>query len=350
MSSEVRTQLGTRFRAKLGSSVGGPVGTLRDNIRNRARWPSRALAALVGKRPKRLSVQIQTASFCDGKCLMCPYSTSWHKQNPGCMSDELFETIIRQLEPMELERLCLYLENEPLLDRHVFDRLWMARNRLRFACFNFATNAATLTADKAQQLVEVFEGTEHRIWIGFHGVDEASYRRVMGLDFHKTLQNVIGLLRLAQRRGLKIIIRGAGLPLPPGRKTSPVHFSQQQMHDFWTRVCGENGIRRPPLNYFAYHDRAGSVTSAGYNFNYKRKSLLGFYCDRGDQWLHVLYNGKVIFCCNDYHCKTVIGDLGSQSVAEVLESPAYRDYRLKMMGWRKSSDDFLCKRCVKPGG
>jgi hypothetical protein len=63
-----------------------------------------------------------------------------------------------------------------------------------------------------------------------------------------------------------------------------------------------------------------------------------------------MYNGDVILCCNDYHLETVLGNLGEQTIREVVKSKRYRETLYKALGMLPSSDDFLCKRCSKPGG
>ncbi|HUU59076.1 MAG TPA: 6-hydroxymethylpterin diphosphokinase MptE-like protein, partial [Phycisphaerae bacterium] len=124
-------------------------------------WRAHATMALEGIRPVPLSVQIQTTSHCNGQCVICPYPESWHKQNPGRMADELFDRIIAQLKPRRLDRLCLYLENEPFLDAEMLDRLRRVSRELRFECLNIGTNAAPLTPDKARELAEICRNVPH---------------------------------------------------------------------------------------------------------------------------------------------------------------------------------------------
>ena len=63
-----------------------------------------------------------------------------------------------------------------------------------------------------------------------------------------------------------------------------------------------------------------------------------------------MMRGEIIFCCDDYHRETVLGDLNQQTIMEFFRSEKYRDYRDMAMGLKDSPDDFICKRCMKPGG
>ena len=267
------------------------------------------------------------------------------------MNDELFSRIVDQLEPMRIGKLCMYLQNEPFLDSHYFDRLNQVCRRLDFEVLEISTNASTLTEETSQKLAELLDGMPHEIWVSFHGVDKDGYSKVMDLDFTKSLANVISLLKLAEQRGLQVTIRSAGTAMSNGEDLSLPRFSQRQMEMFWEEVFQKYRItQRPALVYFAYHGRAGSLPHRGRQDQKRKKSLFGFYCERGDQWLHVLYNGEVVFCCNDYHRKTVISNLNTQTIKEVLHSRKYRAHRLMMMGLKKAPDDFICRFCRKPGG
>ena len=67
-------------------------------------------------------MQIQTVSACNANCYFCPYVGSWHKQNPGKMEDDVFVKIVDQLAKYQIKKFCPYLENEPFLDKKLFDR------------------------------------------------------------------------------------------------------------------------------------------------------------------------------------------------------------------------------------
>jgi len=332
----------------VGIDGGSRIGRLRRVLRDRSRWPWHAYLALCGRRPGRLSVQIQTTSACNGRCTICPYDGSWHSRNPGRMTDELFERILRELAGRRLEKLCLYLQNEPLLDPSFPARLARACDTLTFGLLELSTNASTLSRPVLESCARVLERVPHEIWVSFHGVDDDSYRRMMGLDFDQTLDNVVSLLKMADRRSLNVTIRSAGLAMPGSEGLSPVSFDAGQMVAFWEQVLRRHGIsRRPRLVHMAYHNRAGSLARPATPV---RRSLVGFYCRRADEWLHVLYNGDVILCCNDYQRRTVVGNLANQGLDEVLLGQEFLDLRLKVMGLRSSEEGFLCKLCARPGG
>jgi len=234
-------------------------------------WAWHVLLLLLNRRPDKLSVQIQSTSVCNGRCVICPYLDSWHNHNPGRMSDELFDDILRQLKGMKIDKFCMYLANEPLCDGELIERLEKVIENLEFKVLEISTNASILTPEKAEALASLLGHVPHAIWISFHGCDKESYERIMGLDFERSLANVVNLLKLADKRKLNISLRGAGSALRKDNRSSPHHFTARQYHDFWETVFLKHQIvNRPKLTYLRYHDRAGSIRRNEYNFELER--------------------------------------------------------------------------------
>ena len=299
----------------------------------------------------RLNVQIQTVSTCNAKCYYCPYLESWHKANPGIMDEGLYRKIIQNLSHYKLAKFCPYLENEPLIDPSMFDRIEYALTKLDLLLLELSTNASLLDSGKLADLVRIFPKVPHEIWISFHGVDKTSYESIMGLDFETCLSNVLSLVEASQCHNLRVKIRGSGEPV--NTKTgAPFWFEEQTYRSFWNNEFNRMGIRKSPeISFFKYHDRAGSISRNAVNFSkvFKR-NLNGFYCNRVDQWVHFLYTGELVLCCMDYHRRTVFGDIRDSSLQEIFMSEKFRDLAGRCAGVIESSGDFICKQCISPGG
>jgi hypothetical protein len=59
----------------------------------------------------------------------------------------------------------------------------------------------------------------------------------------------------------------------------------------------------------------------------------------------VTATAKVVLCCQDYYEKLTVGDLSTQSVAEVLGGDAMARLRRWAYGAEEAPEDFLCRRC-----
>jgi len=296
-----------------------------------------------------LNVQLQTASACNARCLICPYSSSWHKQNPGMMDAKLLEKILADLEQYHLGKLCIYLQNEPLCDKRWLDIARDAIKRLKFDRFEISTNASLLKPKSADILCSLLKDIPHEVWISFQGADRESYERIMGLELDQTLNNMEYFLKLAAREELTVRVHGFGIPRHASGKAT-ILFNHEQYNAFLNRFADERGIPRFPVRFLQYHDRAGHLTDPAFNSYIHRDSLKDFYCPRLDTWLHVLYTGEPIVCCNDYHREAVLGDLRSQTIREYFRSQKYRTFRDMALGLLPSEADFICKRCSCVGG
>lgn len=304
---------------------------------------------VLGRHP--LNIQIQTVSTCNATCYFCPYPESWQKENPGRMAEEVYRKIIDEVSQYKVGKFCPYLENEPLMDPRIFERIEYGISRLDFKVLEMATNASLLNKNKLEDIVRIFPQVNNQIWISFHGINKETFGTIMGLDFDTCKANVLALIEKAQNHNLTILLRGGGMPRVQTGNL-PEWFTKEQYLNFWGGEFKKHGFKKlPNIGFFTYHDRAGQISRNEINFAWKaRPNLKGFYCVRIDQWAHFLYTGELILCCMDYHHQTVYGDITKQSLNEIYTSEAFLTIAKQVIGKAVSADDFICKRCVSPGG
>ena len=61
--------------------------------------------------------------------------------------------------------------------------------------------------------------------------------------------------------------------------------------------------------------------------------------------LGVTATAKAVLCCQDYYERLVVGDLKTQTVAEVLGGDVMARLRRWTYGVEEAPADFLCRRC-----
>ena len=61
--------------------------------------------------------------------------------------------------------------------------------------------------------------------------------------------------------------------------------------------------------------------------------------------LHVTATAKAVLCCQDYYEKLTVGDLKTQTVAEILGGETMARLRRWTYGVEEAPADFLCRRC-----
>ena len=303
-------------------------------------------------------VQVQTHSRCNADCLYCPYTESWHAANPGTMSDELWGKVLRDLAPLagiNRGKFLPYLMQEPLLDPTIFDKIEQVYAAFPGTRVEISTNGAALSERNVQRLIRTLAGKKHTIWVSHHGVDKGTFERIMALDHEKSLDRLIRFLKTARGK-LRVVIRGAG----ESRDGRTRFFSLDDYREFWQRTLDEHRIdaQHISIDAFRFHDRAGALQRSNRGASRLKVGKvrdLGpdrppFRCQRTDRWLHIMYDGRIRLCCMDYHGVVELPSVADVTIVEYLRSDAYRDLVDTVEGRRESPEDFICKRCIAPGG
>ena len=95
------------------------------------------------------------------------------------------------------------------------------------------------------------------------------------------------------------------------------------------------------------NDRAGYL-NIGLSAKGSTRPLRG--CDhvgsRPLQHLHITPRGQCVLCCEDYDERYIVGDLTTNTVAEVLEGTELATMRKWVYGIEDAPDDFMCRDCV----
>jgi len=303
-------------------------------------------------------VQIQTQSRCNADCLFCPYSESWHAENPGRMSDDLFNKVLEQLLPFSYGinkgKVCPYLMQEPLLDSRIFKRIQLIYKYFPGTLVEISTNAMVLNDKVTGMIMDIFPGRRHEIWISHHGIDKSSMEYIMKIDYEKSKRNLIKFLKRADGN-LRIRIRGAGT----SKNRYFNFFTSGEYIDYWRRVISNEGINTSnvDIDSFRFHDRAGSINRRERNAYMNNQGIVRkidsnhpFRCGRIDEWIHIMYDGRIRICCMDYHGEVDLPNIKDMTIEDYLRSDAFRELRNMVKGRKKSPDNFICKRCSSPGG
>ncbi|MEL6207666.1 MAG: radical SAM protein, partial [Pseudomonadota bacterium] len=96
-------------------------------------------------------VQIQTASWCNRECAFCPSGTFDIPKT--FMTDDVLDRIARELQRLGFRgRFSPYLMNEPLLDKHLPERIARIRKVLDKATFFISTNGDALSLEVGERL------------------------------------------------------------------------------------------------------------------------------------------------------------------------------------------------------
>ena len=274
------------------------------------------------------------------------------------MTDAMWSKVLRDLEPLgglNHGKFLPYFMQEPLLDPTIFEKIAQVYERFPGTRVELSTNGAALTERNTQKLIQSLEGRKHTIWISHHGIDAPTYEHITALDYARSLRQLIRLLEMADGK-LRIVIRGAG----ESRDGRTRYFSLEDYRSYWRRTFAEHQIdgSRISIDAFRFHDRAGALQRAdrgasGLIVGTVRElgpNHTPFHCQRTDKWLHIMYDGRIRLCCMDYHGAVELPSLADMTLVEYFRSAEYGRLVDMVSGCCESPDDFLCKRCIAPGG
>lgn len=279
--------------------------------------------------PKYLS--IQTTSLCNASCVFCPYKETKDMLPNKIMDMKLYVKIIDECANYKnIDRIILYMNNEPLTDPYLIDRINYAKEKVPWASVHILTNGLSLTEEMADKLID-----SKLDWIGvsFHGIKKDTIERAMGIPFETALNRINGFIEKARvKKDIKEYVMVTFLR----HKYLGIEEKNEAI-DYWK----SKGIER--ISYFD-----GPVSRAGNVKDLKRpphkEKIIGCRSIWADEMIHVVEDGKVVLCCMDWKREVVLGDLSDQSIYDVWNGKRKHVWE-SILGKDDMPESFLCKRC-----
>lgn len=101
------------------------------------------------------NIEIETVNRCNGTCSFCPVNKNQDPREYKKMPKELFEKIIKELKEINYDgAIALHSNNEPLLDKEIYNYAEYAIKELPNSYIYLYTNGTLLTIDKFLDLIE----------------------------------------------------------------------------------------------------------------------------------------------------------------------------------------------------
>lgn len=265
-------------------------------------------------------VQIQTIDACNAKCHKCPFPDTYHTKR--VMDDAVFLKIVEDIGRIDnLHRVCLYLENEPLLDSLLFKRARLLK-RVFGSKIDIEISTNCLLLPKYRE--EIYQNFD-RIILSLQGWDSYTY-------------NLIHRLNIKENHYEKM--REAGEDLRDRGKRDGKHVDLK----IWDPDQNNNGhiedINDVDEWYRMSYSRGGFLNKERV-FIKKLDGCLG----SKHEFFNFLFDGTMILCCMDYRRQTVLGNIKHQSLQDIVNSELAQNMWAKVEGNIDSDDDFICKKC-----
>jgi radical SAM protein with 4Fe4S-binding SPASM domain len=260
-----------------------------------------------------LKIQVQTLTRCNAACMMCPYPEV--AGEPGFahrpMETSLYDALLAQLAGQPVERFSPFLMNEPLLDRHLEDRLRSARAALPNTTLGLFTNGSALTGARARSLAEA--GLDE-LCVSVHGFDADTYGAVMvGLSFERVMANLREVVRLhaaGALGGLRLQIVTGDVPALTGAATPAPEWLAPYVL----------------LKGFSNERLVSEVEPSATPTPERGPRPL---CQRPFVKLYVLADGDCVMCNCDWRRRVVLGNLRERPLSEIWRGAAYAELRTR---------------------
>jgi radical SAM superfamily enzyme YgiQ (UPF0313 family)/MoaA/NifB/PqqE/SkfB family radical SAM enzyme len=247
------------------------------------------------------------------------------------MDEWLYRKIIDECSHYKsIERILLYMNNEPLTDPYLIERINYAKVNISWASIHILTNGSLLTDEIAEKLIN-----SELDWIGisFHGICKDTIKTSMGIPYEESLSRINNFIDKAKiKKSIRDYIMITFLKhkyLTDEEKNNTI--------EYWKK----KGIER--ISYFESPiSRAGNVEDLG--GIYKEQRIIGCKSIWTDEMIHIVEDGKVVLCCMDWRRKAILGDLSKESISDIWNNQRKRIWSI-IKGYEDMPSDFLCKNC-----
>jgi len=272
--------------------------------------------------PRRIKVGLELTSKCNLRCGMCPLPVLRRPYED--MEWPLVERAEREIHGAGLQLKWLHEMGEPLLYARLDDAIRL------FPEASVSTNGLLLTPDIGAKLLA---SPLKRLRICVDSINPDIYPQLRtGGDFEKLVDLTRAFLRQA--------------------KGHPMRIEIQKMRSRLTLDESVDDFRRFfDLRQFR-NARVVEKTCEALDVNEETDLHGKFYgCVQGAffTWVVIFADGRVTHCCYDAHGEQILGDLRTQSLMEILDSP-----RMAEMQAAFDRRDFTnlprCAECFKHGG
>jgi len=279
------------------------------------------------RRTRLLYVSLETCTSCNHRCPFCPVSVAPREME--VMSQELFASIVEQVAAMGEEGVVVFLSNynEPTVDP-----LFEERCRLLFdkgLPVTILTNASHFTPERAERLEAL--GRFRYIGVNLPTLDPERYFQLHGTkDLARVLANVDAMHARSLADETAIVVLG---------DEDDAH--RRDVEEITARFGPKGWTVKP----FKIRSRPSSGTYVPQPPPKKKLRGCELMGSRPFEHLHVTATAKAVLCCQDYYEHLTVGDLKTQTVAQLLGGDTMARLRKWTYGVEEAPADFLCRSC-----
>lgn len=276
-------------------------------------------------------LQIETASSCNLNCPFCLVGTQ-NEHSPahdeiqrpvGNLEPDLFYKILADAKEMRFQRVSLYFQGEPFMNRHIVDYV---RATVQSAYYCTISTNGTLMNRRILQALGGIPMAVLRFSVDGATPETYALNRVGG-----KFDNVIENMKLARelchpRTRIEwqfIVMRNNEHEIPLARE-----------------MAREIGV---PVVFKTFAPSVPALIPKDPKY---RRRLLPKPCHTVRYMMGVYSDGAIVPCCYDVEGKRVMGNVKQNSLKEIWFSDKYREFRRKVLNV-DDEDIEICQNCLR---
>jgi sulfatase maturation enzyme AslB (radical SAM superfamily) len=289
-------------------------------LRAQARPVRRLLLASGRDRAPRMPeiVQIESTNICNAKCVFCPRDEMQRRQ--GIMTVDLFRKIVDECAELGITHIRMHNYGEAFMDRKLVEKVKYAKDK-GIKEVGMISNGSLITEPVARGMID---GGLDAINISVDAAGKEVFEATrIGLNYDKVIANIERLIRLRAESGK----RRPKLILSFVRQNNSA--DEQAFIEHWRSIADK-------IHITDLHNWAGTLN---------KESDVNYPCYRPWLTFTVLWDGRVSLCCADFDGRTILGNLNTQTIAEVWNGEMYRQVRREHL---ESGGPDVCRACDLP--
>ncbi len=273
--------------------------------------------------PKSNEIRIEPTTKCNFNCNICPRDKLTRKKET--MSFDLFKFIFDKInsETSQYYTLTFPGMGEPLLDQSLDDKISYAK-KIGFTVL-ILTNGSLLTVDRFKRLEDIGLNS---VRVSIYGDTPEKYSAVHGVKdkeiFYKVKENLTEIAKVKSNTSLLLTYN-----VVSGYNDSDL----ESWIEYWKDKADLLEVWRP-------HNWVN-----GRNYRALQEKKLKT-CGRPLHTpLQVQVDGTVNMCCFDFDGKLLLGDLKTQTLEEIFDSPMFKRILKHHTIGDFEGSDLICENC-----
>ncbi|MBI4647272.1 MAG: radical SAM protein [Bacteroidia bacterium] len=270
-------------------------------------------------------VIIETSSFCNLKCIMCPYPML--KRQKGVMDFKIFKKIADEImTEAPSTNLWAAIMGEPLMKWDSLKVMLNYAKEIGLENINLNTNSTYLTESVTEELLNI---SVSKLLVSLDSYSKSTYDKIRkGGDFNQVQKNIEYFLKRKEQKGLSnpdVIMQFIIMD-----------YNEHEIEEFKKFWLKKGAIVKVRLklgwgNYTMAEDLD------------KAKIKRDFPCPWLLRTISIHWNGKFAQCDADYEGQYFPGDIRTQSIKEVWQGELAKR---REKHWNLDFSHVLCRSCM----